>query len=118
MHASASFFQPILTHALFVNGKSDSFHEGPHRAGIVRMRQQNAVNAGSKHLLEHPSVGSDRCFIYAVNGHVDDDGGRSMPAFWGTALHPAAQVFGKSLYRERRMPPVVADIFGRSTGLF
>ena len=54
---SASSFVDALIHALLVNRETDRFDECPDRAGSIRVRQKNAVDARRQDLVEHPCIG-------------------------------------------------------------
>ena len=109
--AAPSFVNPLI-HALLVDRKSHGFDEGPDRGRRVRMAQQYAVHAGREHLGEHPRIGADRRLVDSRHRHIDDHGRRAMTALRRTALRQAAHVFRQSLYVERGMLHVVADVVG------
>ena len=54
--SSAPLFQSVHADALLVNGKADGFDKSPHRARVLRMRQQHAVHTRRQHLIKHPRV--------------------------------------------------------------
>jgi hypothetical protein len=79
------------------------------------MTQEDPVDAGRQHLLEHPGVRAHRRFVGAVDRNVDDHRRRPMSTLRRPALHQALHVVGETLHVERRMLHVVADVI--SVGL-
>src|SRR5438874_54282 len=77
------------------------------------MAKQYPVHAGREHLGKHPCIGTDRRLVDSSHRHVDDHGWRTMAALCRAALRQAAHVLRQSLYVERSMLHVVADIVGK-----
>ena len=81
--AAASFCQTVISDACADGRESEPLRRRRARAGVVGMGEQDAVDAGGEHLVEHPGVGVDGRFIDAVDGNVDDDRRRAMTALVG-----------------------------------
>jgi hypothetical protein len=109
---AAAPFLDARADGLFVDGEPHRFHQRPHGAGRVRMRQHDAVHAGGQHLMEHPRIGTHRRFIGPVHRHVDDHRRRAMAAPGRTAGHQPSHVVGEALDVVRSVLHVVAQVIG------
>ncbi len=107
-----------MIHALLVDRQADGFDKRSHRARRIGVRQKNAVNAGSQHLLKHPGVGANRGLVGAIHRNVHDHRRRAMPALGRPAGDQAAHVLGQAFDVERRVLHVVADVVGVGLRVF
>ena len=110
MGAAASFVQHAFRHALMVNRQPRHLDECADGTGRVRVRQQDAVDAGRQHLAEHPRVGADGGFVDPVHRHVDDNRRCAVAALCRPAGGEALHVFGEAFDVVRRVLHVVADV--------
>ena len=76
------------------------------------------MNAGRENLREHPRVGTNRCFIRAIDWDIDDDGRHAVTALRRTTGCESLHVLGKPLDVIRRVFHVVADVVGIDLSVF
>src|SRR5262249_21826369 len=117
MNTATAFANPAAD-ALFVNWKANGFDERAHCAWCVRMSQKYAMHTSSEHLRKHPRVRTHRCFIRAINRHIDDDGGHAMAALGRPTSREPLHILCESFDVVWRVFHVIADVVGIDLSVF